>query len=272
LERASSIELGKEGLVSISVEDRSRSRAAQIANAYAEELRQLTQNLAVSEAAQRRLFFEQHMQLAQNKLALAEQALKETEQRTGVIQLDGQAKSIIESVAKLRATIAAKQIELRALRISSTEQNPDVMFAEQQLSGMQGQLARLEGEGSGPGQRAITAGSVPEAGLEYVRKWRDLKYAETIWDILTREYEAARLDEARDAAVIQVVDMAIEPDRKSSPQRLLIITIAALLGFCVSGACALLSELLHRLRLQPELEVRFRELKAAVLSRTPPPS
>jgi uncharacterized protein involved in exopolysaccharide biosynthesis len=66
--------------------------------------------------------------------------------------------------------------------------------------------------------------------------------------------------------------MAIEPDRKSSPQRLLIITIAALLGFCVSGACALLSELLHRLRLQPELEVRFRELKAAVLSRTPPPS
>jgi len=124
LEDASSIALGKEGFISISVEDKDRDRAPQIANAYVDELRQLTQDLSVTEAGQRRIFFERQLELAKNNLADAEQALKQTEQKTGLIQLDGQAKAIIESVVKLRATIAAQEVALHARRLSSTEENP----------------------------------------------------------------------------------------------------------------------------------------------------
>jgi tyrosine-protein kinase Etk/Wzc len=267
LEKATSIELGKEGLVSISVEDKDRSRAAQIANAYVEQLRNLTQNLALTEAGQRRAFFEQQMQLARNNLADAEQALKQTEQKTGVIQLDGQAKVIIESVVKLRAAMAAKEVELQAMRLYSTEQNPDLVLGKQQLSAMRTQLARMEGQSSGPANVQVPVGEVPEAGLQYVRKLRDLKYAETIWELLTRQYEAARLDEAKNAAVIQVVDAAVEPDQKSSPPRALVVIIVMLLAFLISSAHAVAAEALRRLRLNPDFDARLRALRTTAFRR-----
>jgi uncharacterized protein involved in exopolysaccharide biosynthesis len=270
LENASSIVLGKEGFVSISVEDKDPSRASQIANAYVDELRQLTQDLAVTEAGQRRLFFERQLELAKNNLADAEQALKETEQKTGLIQLDGQAKAIIESVVKLRALMAAKEVELHAMRLFSTEQNPDVMLGEQQLSGLRAQLALMEKQSSGPADIQVSAssvpsGNVPEAGLQYVRKLREVKYAEAMFELLAKQYEAARLDEAKTAAVIQVLDPAIEPDRKSSPERTWMVVIATLLGLFGSVGYVLSSEALGRMRLNPDVNERLTMLKTAVL-------
>jgi tyrosine-protein kinase Etk/Wzc len=264
LENATNITLGKEGFVTISVEDKDRSRAPQIANAYVEQLRKLTQDLAVTEAGQRRLFFERQLELAKNNLADAEQALKETEQKTGLIQLDGQAKAIIEAVVKLRALMAAKEVELHAMRLFSTEQNPDVMLGEQELSGLRAQLALLERQNGGPGNVQVPVGDVPEAGLQYVRKLRDVKYAETIFDMLAKQYEAARLDEAKTAAIIQVLDPAIEPDRKSSPPRTLIILIVTLLGFVGSAGYILLAEALSRVRLNPDVNARLTTLKTTV--------
>jgi uncharacterized protein involved in exopolysaccharide biosynthesis len=264
LENASSIVLGKEGFVTISVEDKDRSRAPQIANAYVEQLRKLTQDLAVTEAGQRRLFFEQQLELAKNNLAEAEQALKETEQKTGLIQLDGQAKAIIESVVKLRALMAAKEVELHAMRLFSTEQNPDVLLREQQLSGLRAQLALLEKQSGGPADVQVPTGSVPEAGLQYVRKLRDVKYAETMFELLAKQYEAARLDEAKTAAVIQVLDPAIEPDRKSSPPRIWIVVIVTLLAFLGSVGYILSAEALCRLRMNPDVDARWTALKTSV--------
>jgi tyrosine-protein kinase Etk/Wzc len=264
LENNSSIVLSKEGFVTISVEDKDRNRAPQIANAYVEQLRKLTQDLAVTEAGQRRLFFERQLELARNNLADAEQALKQTEQSTGVIQLDGQAKAIIESVVKLRALMAAKEVELHAMRLFSTEQNPDVMLAEQKLSGLRTQLALLEKQSGEPGEVQVPAGNVPEAGLQYVRKLRDLKYSEAIFDLLAKQYEAARLDEARTAAVIQVLDPAIAPDRKSSPQRTLIVVIVTMLGFFGSVGYVFSIEVLRRLHSDPAAHGRLAMLKAAV--------
>jgi uncharacterized protein involved in exopolysaccharide biosynthesis len=280
LEGASSIVAGKEGFVSISVEDRDPGRAPMIANAYVEELRRLTQDLAVTEAGQRRIFYERQLELAKNNLAGAEQALKETEQKTGLIQLDGQAKVIIESVVKLRALMAAKEVQLHAMRLFSTEQNPDVRMGEQELSGLRAQLARLEKQsgrsadsadreadretGSGMGDVQVPAGNVPEAGLQYVRKLRDVKYAETMFELLAKQYEAARLDEAKTGAVIQVLDTAVEPDRKSSPPRTLIVALATLLGFLGSGLYVLLAEALRRLRLNPDANSRLTMLKTAM--------
>lgn len=272
LENATSIALGKDGFISISVEDKERSRAPQIANAYVEELRQLTQDVAVTEAGQRRLFFERQLELAKNNLADAEQALKQTEQKTGLIQLDGQAKAIIESVVKLRALMAAKEVELHARRLFSTEQNPDVLLGEQQLSGLRAQLALLEkqsgGTGDGLGDVQVPVGNVPEAGLQYVRRLRDVKYAETIFELLAKQYEAARLDEAKTAAVIQVLDPAIEPDRKSSPNRSLIILGTMALGFLGAVGYAIMAAAFAQMRLDPATEHRFKTLVR--LLRPPP--
>jgi tyrosine-protein kinase Etk/Wzc len=279
LEDASKILLAKEGFIAISVTDKDRSRAPQIANAYVDELRQLTQSLAVTEAGQRRIFFERQLELAKDKLADAEQALKETEQKTGVIQLDGQAKAIIEAVVKLRGAMAAKEVQLHAMRLFSTEQNPELIMGEQQLSGMREQLALLEkrsgghgksGAGSSPDSSAdssaessdvqVPVGNVPEAGLQYVRKLRDVKYAEVIFELLAKQYEAAKLDEAKTAAVIQVLDPAVEPDHRSSPRRSMIVVLAALLAFFASIFYVFSAEAFSRIRSNPRVAARFAAL------------
>ena len=211
--------------------------------------------------------------MAKNNLADAEQALKETEQKTGLIQLDGQAKAIIESVVKLRAVMAAKEVELHAMRLFSTEQNPDLLMAEQQLSGLRAQLTLLEkqsgaGEGSEAGGVAgnvqVPVGNVPEAGLQYIRKLREVKYAEALFELLAKQYEAARLDEAKTAAVIQVLDPAVEPDRKSWPPRSLIAGLGALFGFFGSCVYGLLADALDRMRLKPESNAHLIALGTAI--------
>jgi uncharacterized protein involved in exopolysaccharide biosynthesis len=274
LEKASSIMVGKEGFISISVEDSDRDRATRVANAYVEELRKLTQTLAVTEAGQRRIFFERQLEAAKNNLSDAEQALKETEQKTGLIQLDDQAKSIIEAVVKLRASLATKEVELHAMRLFSTEQNPDLQLGEQQLSGMRAQLAIMEKQTRGHGYpvaddnvpaSSLPAGNVPEAGLQYVRKLRDVKYAEAMFELLAKQYEAARLDEARTAAVIQVVDPAIEPDSKSGPPRAWIFALITMSGLLAGAGYAVSSEMMLRIRLNPNLCERWTNLAAAVV-------
>jgi capsule polysaccharide export protein KpsE/RkpR len=174
-------------------------------------------------------------------------------------------------VVKLRALIAAKEVALHAMRLFSTEQNPDVLLGEEQLSGLREQLTLLEkhsgGTGDGLGNVQVPTGNVPEAGLQYIRKLRDVKYAETMFELLAKQYEAARLDEAKTAAVIQVVDPAIPPDRKSSPQRSLIVAAATLFGFFSSCVYGLLAEALHRMRLEPESNARLVALRTAISNR-----
>src|SRR5260370_36837436 len=138
------------------------------------------------------------------------------------------------------------------------------MVGEQQLSGLRVQLARLEKQTGGPGDATanvqVPAGNVPEAGLQYVRKLRDVRYAETIFELLAKQYEAAKLDEAKTAAVIQVLDPAIEPDRKSSPQRTLIAVSASLIAFFGSAACSLLAHTFRALRRDPAVGTRWTTL------------
>jgi tyrosine-protein kinase Etk/Wzc len=268
LESCSEITLGKEGFISISVEDNNPRRAADLANAYVVELRKVTQSLAVTEAGQRRLFFEQQLEQAKNNLAKAEETLKSTQQTTGIIQLDGQAKVIIESVVTLRAQVAAKEVQLRAMRSFATDQNPDVVLEEQQLAAMRAQLALLEKQSGGDGDIQVATGKVPQAGLEYVRKMRDVKYYETIFELLARQYEAARLDEAKNAAVIQVLDAAIEPDKKSSPRRTLIILGAVVLAFFVSMLWVILKQGMAAVRMDPQMGERLHMLRCYALGKT----
>jgi uncharacterized protein involved in exopolysaccharide biosynthesis len=229
-EKATKIDNGlKDGLIRLSVTDRDPRRAADLANGWVEEYQRFTATLAITEASQRRLFFERQLSAAHEDLARAEEEMKQTEQRTGVIEVEGQARAMIASAAVLRGQLAVKQVEIRAMREFAADQNPDLVRAEQELAGMEGQLAAMDAASDrSTGDLIVPKGTVTQAGLDYTRAMREVKYRETIQDLLTRQYEGARVDEARQGALIQIVDPAVMPDHPS-PYRYWVV-LGALLG------------------------------------------
>ena len=239
LEDRSVIISAKDGTIAVSVEDRDPQRAAAIANAYVEELSQLNQKLAITEASQRRMFYERELVTAKDHLADAEVELKKVQEKTGVIALDEQAKVIIENVGTLRARIAAKQVQISAMSSFATAQNPDLQRAQAELEGMKTELAKLESNRmvSGRGNIQVPTGEVPAVGLEYIRKLRDVRYFEALYEILAKQFELAKLDEAKDIPLVQVLDHAVAPDERSKPNRALWITMAVFTALL----CALLS-------------------------------
>jgi tyrosine-protein kinase Etk/Wzc len=228
---------GKDGLINISVEDHDPHRAAGMANAYINQLYTLNNRLAITQASQRRVFFGQQLAEEKDQLADAEVALKETEEATGVIAPTGQVETTIRQIAQVQAEITGHEVELDALRTSSTAQNPDVVRLTTELDSLRQQEHDLEAGTKGkhaPGDIAISSAAAPQVGLEYIRKERDVKYHELLFDIIARQYEAARIDEAKAIPVIQVVDPALVPERKSGPHRLLWTLIGGFIGFFFS--------------------------------------
>ena len=228
----------KSSLINISVEDHDAKRAAAMANAYVDELHILMSHLAVTSAAQRRVFFEQQVDQEKEKLADAEVAMEKTEMKTGIIEPQGQAQAVIVTIMQLRAQIAAREVELESLRTSATDQNPEVITLQSQIAGLRTQLADFE---KGHPQSAEMAGDVltptsevPAASLEYLRRMRDVRYQETLFEFMVRQYEMARVDEAKQGQMIQVVDPASVPERRSWPPR----TVLTLLAFMLAGIIA----------------------------------
>ena len=251
----------KDSMIHISVEDRDPRRAAELANGYVDELRKLSQRLAITEASQRRLFFEQQLVQAKDSLADAEEELKRTEQSTGVIELTGQARALIESASSLRAQIAAKEVEIQGMQTYATSQNAGVIQAQQELASLRQQLSKLGGSEESAGGLIVPKGKVPQASLEYIRKLREVKYRETIFEILARQFELAKLDEAKQGAVIQVVDFAIPPDKRSFPKRTLMVIVAAVVGILFGVFAALISAALNYLKSNPNTGPKWFHLK-----------
>lgn len=265
LERRTNIDgTAKDGLIRISVEDRNPERAAQLANGYVSEFRRLSEHLAITEASQRVLFFGQQLEEAKENLAKAEEALKQTEQTTGLIELDSQARALIASAATLRAEITAKEVQIQAMQTYATGENAQLVEAQQELDSLRTQLAKLGGSEENPDSLIVPKGKVPEVGLEYVRKLRDVKYYEAIFDILARQYETAKLDQAKEGALIQVVDPAIVPDKRSSPKRTLIVLISTLAGLFLGILIALAQAGFERLKSDPEAAPKLALLRRAL--------
>ena len=239
---------GKDGLIRISVTDSDPRRAAELANGYVDQFRNLSQHLAITEASQRRLFFEQQLEQTKDNLANAEEALKQTEQSTGVIQPDRQAQALIDSASTLRAQITAREVQIQGMQTYATAENSQLVQAQKELEGMREQLAKLGGSEEGSSGLIVPKGLVPEASLEYVRKLRDVQYYQTIFDILARQFEAAKLDEAKEGALIQVVDPAVPPDRRTSPKRSLIVIGATAVGFLFALFVALFQAGFRRMK------------------------
>jgi tyrosine-protein kinase Etk/Wzc len=252
----------KDGLIHITVSDSDPNRAALLANGYIDEFRGLSQHLAITEASQRRLFFEQELEQAKNKLADAEEAMKQTELSTGMIQIDSQSRALIEAAASLRAQITAREIQIQGMQTYATGENSQLAQAQRELDGMREQLAKLGGsEDNGSGGFMVSKGRVPEVGLEYVRKLRDVKYRETIFEILARQYEAAKLDEARQGALIQVVDAAVPPEVRSFPKRGFIVMGATAAGFVFGIFLTLIVAYFQRVKSDPESSAKLHLLR-----------
>ncbi len=252
----------KSGFLAVAVTDRDQQRAAQIANAYTEQLRIVTKNLAVTEASQRRLFYEEQLRQAKEALVTAELAFQQVQQEKGLVQLDAQARAIIEGLAALRERVAIKQVEVQGLRSYSTEQNPNLELAESQLASLQAEQAHLEQRSQTPGIASLGLGNVPSAGLEYLRAQHELQYRQALYDMLLKQYDAAKLDEAKDAAIIQVVEPAIAPTQKSSPHRLLILISFAIGGFLASCAFVRILWWKNVLKSTPRIAKALQNLKS----------
>jgi tyrosine-protein kinase Etk/Wzc len=253
------------GIITVTIEDKVPKRAADMANAFVEELRRLTKGLAVTEAAQRRLFFEEQVKDAKTALTKAEEAMKSFQQKTGMLQVDEQAKAVIEGFAALSAQVAAKEVALKVMKTYSTPNNPDLQKEEEALVGLKAELNKLEVKNRGAHDPIIPTAKVPELGTEYARKLRDVTFNETLFELLFKQYEAAKIDEAKDAAVIQVIDKALPPTKKAKPKTLLVVLIATFLGFLLSIVVAFFTESIKNSSKDPENRERFNTIKKNIL-------
>jgi tyrosine-protein kinase Etk/Wzc len=238
----------KSTIVTVNVTDKEPERARDLANAYMDALRETNGRLALSQSSQRRLFFGQQLAKEKDDLEDAEVELKKTEEQSGLIAPSGQTEAEIRSIADMQAQVAIRQVELASLRESATEQNPEVIRLRSEIDDLQGQLAHLQKGNTASSVTSIPTSKVPQLQLEYVRKEREVKYHEALFDMLSRQFEAARLDEAREAPVLQVLDAASLPDTKSSPKRMFIMLGGLLVGIIVSSIWVLVREPIRTFR------------------------
>jgi tyrosine-protein kinase Etk/Wzc len=259
---------GKDGMIHISIVDKDPVRAAELTNGYVDQFRLLSEHIAISEASQRRLFFEKELEKTKDELATAEEALKKTESATGVMQVDMQARALTESASSLRGQIAAKKVQIQGMESYATGENYQLTQAENELASLRAQLAKVGGSEDTPGSELIIPkGKVPEAGLEFIRRQRDVKYYEAIFEIIARQFEAAKLDEAKEGAIIQVVAPATVPDRRSSPKRALIVIVATFVGFFLGVLFALLHGALLYVKQDPDMNIKLEHLRRALFRR-----
>lgn len=234
------ISSGKDGLISISVESRDPNKAAAIANGYVVELRRVAGGLAVTAAAQRRLFFGNQLNSIKERLAMSEAKLVEIQAQTGILHLEGEAKSAMERIAQIRAQISAQEIQSAAMRQGMTSDNPEYQRAQAALVELRKELQLAVSKQSPGEQGFLSRSTLPGAALAYVRSAREVKYNELLMEMIARQFELARLDEANEGAVIQALDVAQIPERKSGPRRLLIGISGGLLSLFLSSLFVLL--------------------------------
>ena len=258
LARATVIAVGKDGFITLEYTDKDPQFSATVANAYVDELDRLNGTVAITEAARKRLFFENQLKGSRANLDAAETALKQTQEKTGLIQLEKQGGAIIEAVANLRAQIASKEVELAGMRAFATESNPNYKQVQEVIVGLRTQLAKAEHTNiAGQGDVMVSTGKLPEVGLEYLRKTREMKYQETLFELLSKQFEMAKIDEAKSASLIQVVDKALVPERKSKPKRALTVILATMMAFFIGVLLAFFKEAAARASLDPAAAERM---------------
>ena len=271
LKEHAAIALGKkDGIITISVEDKDPQRAAAMANAFVEEIKRLNVRLNLSSAGRERAFLEERLVLVKEDLRRTEETLKKFQEENRAIKIDDQATAMIESISRLRAELASKEVEVGVLLTYQTEQNSQVKALREAISQIKAQLRRLEQAPGGQAlaeDRFISTSEVPALGVQYARLLRDFKIQETLFELLTKQFEVAKVSEAKATSTIQVIDEAVVPDRKSKPTRSLIVFLATLAAGCMGILWVFVRE--YSGKMTEEDRLRWAEVKALARFKNP---
>lgn len=243
----------KDGIIGLEVDDHDPERAAAIANQHVEELRRLTSQLALTEAQQRRAFFESHLKQTRDRLTDAQQALEASGFNQGALKTEP--KAAAESYARLKAQITAAEVRLQALRQKLADNAPEVQETRAVLATLREQVAQAEAS-TGSGERS-----------DYIGKYREFKYQEALFELFSRQYEVARIDESRDGTLIQVIDPATPPERKSKPKRATIAVTATLVSFVLLCVATVLGDRWRRLAADAHSADKISRLRRALSGR-----
>jgi len=257
LNKITHVSSGKDGIIVVEVENKDPKFAADLTNGYVDELVRFTSVLAVTDGARRRLFFERQLALAKENLANVEVAARQALQSGGLANVDAEGRSLVEASARLRGEITVKEVQLGVMRTYATERNPELQLAQQELDSMKHELGKLEGAN---GTKPVSTKTTGQAS-DSLRLLRDYKYRETIFELLAKQYELAKIDEAKDSSLIQVMDKAIEPDRKSKPVRSTIVVVSAFVAFFFSILWVFVRELSARRAADPQRASVMLQLK-----------
>nr|HPI99125.1 GNVR domain-containing protein [Synergistales bacterium] len=226
-----------------------------------DELQDLLQTLAVSEASQQRLFLEGQVRETQLELLRSENELAEYQKKTGILNAGQQASALMSAIATFRARISAKEVELKTAQTFASANNPRIQQLQTEIASLKEEMAKLEEKASTGTNGSFSLSELPDAGLEYLRKLRDQKFYETLYEMLLKQLETARMAEAQEPSIIQVIDEAVPPQVKAKPKRKQVVVLATVLGFFLSIFLAFVFEFVEKAGLDPERKGKLDTLK-----------
>lgn len=249
---------GKDGMITIAADNKDPKLAAQLVNTYIDELQKKSLQLNLTKASTERSFLEKRLAVVKNDLKNAEEEMKRFQELNKTIKADSQAAAAIAGVANIKAEVVTKEVKLAALRNSMTDEAPEVRSLLASIAKLKSQLSVMSGGGDGSGV-IPGVGAAPGIVVEYFRKLRELKVQEAVFEQLTKQFELAKLNEARDSSSIQVLDEAVVPTEKSKPQRSMIVILATVTAFFCSILLVFIKEYLSKLT--PEDSAIIAEIK-----------
>lgn len=255
LQKRSFIAAERKGqIISVSVKDRDPNRAADMANTYIEALDQINRKINITEGKRKRIFLQERLKEVADDLESAETALKVFQERFNLVSIEKQAKVSIETAAEIKGQIIAAQTELNVLKQFGTEKQIEAIMLKTKIEELKKQLLQIE-EGrddSNHPTRASQEGQendfyipfdeLPELSMQLMRLMREAKIKEKVFELLTSQFEMAQIDEVKDVDTIQVLDVAVAPQKRISPNRSAIVLISTAIGFFISVGIAFACE------------------------------
>jgi capsule polysaccharide export protein KpsE/RkpR len=240
----------KSGIITVEVTDRDPNRAAEIAHAYIQELDTMVAQLSTSAARRERIFIEQRLQVVKQNLTSAAQTFSEFASKNSTIDIKAQAQATVEAAATLQGQMIAAQSELEGLEQIYTPNNVRVKSLQARIAELRRQIEKMNGdssppslEGTKPDELSPPIRKLPLLGVRWMDLYRETKVQETVYELLTQQYEMAKIQEAKEIPTVKVLDVAGVPEKKASPPRLVIMIVGTL--FCFAAACAWILGMAH---------------------------
>jgi tyrosine-protein kinase Etk/Wzc len=273
LKQISRITVTPEGIVSVSVTWYDKWLATDIANSFIEELDIFNTQTAMTTGKKYRMFVEGRLMANRDTLALAEKALRNFQEQNRTVALDEEIQAAISTIAQLKSQIILSEVQRGAWASSGNVNNPMIIKIDQELNEMKKQLREIEfgqkdtPNGFGAGF-SVPFAELPEVALEYARLLRDVKVQEAIFELLTQQYEQAKIMELKDTPTVQFLDRASPPEKKSTPKRSRIAIFAAFSSLILAILASLIIESFEKMKQKPTEYKKWVSLRDKIISDT----